>query len=281
MELAAAQMTRQMEAPMYAPRGPKGAPVEGENGNWRCIACNNVNFASRTTCNRCQAVKPDPETLAAAQAAALAAGPEAAYAPHQRPAKGGPPVEGEGGNWKCLMCGNVNFVQRMKCHRCQSDKALSVVDPSALAANPMAMMGYGAAGSGAAGMGFDLNSMAQLQQAALLGTDQAAAASMGMVSGQDAMATQIVAEKVAQMEQRQNTMAITVSALQQQVQQLQKQLTEQAFQLATQANVTSTLALKANESEAVADETAGGSVLGKRSSSADPNGGSNVAPALR
>jgi len=34
------------------------APVAGENGNWACEACGNVNFATREVCNRCQAPKP-------------------------------------------------------------------------------------------------------------------------------------------------------------------------------------------------------------------------------
>jgi hypothetical protein len=28
-------------------------PVEGENGNWKCLDCKNVNYARRTACNRC------------------------------------------------------------------------------------------------------------------------------------------------------------------------------------------------------------------------------------
>ena len=31
----------------------------GENGNWRCPACHNVNFSHRSECNRCAAQKPE------------------------------------------------------------------------------------------------------------------------------------------------------------------------------------------------------------------------------
>ena len=47
-------------APPAGPRG--GGPIEGENGNWRCPSCSNVNFFQRTACNRCQSAKPAPET---------------------------------------------------------------------------------------------------------------------------------------------------------------------------------------------------------------------------
>ena len=33
--------------------GSKG-PIEGIDGNWRCLACNNINYVQRSNCNRCQ-----------------------------------------------------------------------------------------------------------------------------------------------------------------------------------------------------------------------------------
>jgi len=38
-------------------RGNGKAPVDGVDGNWKCVSCGNVNFASRTKCNRCGAEK--------------------------------------------------------------------------------------------------------------------------------------------------------------------------------------------------------------------------------
>jgi len=38
------------------PRG--GRPVAGVDGNWACPECQNVNFAQRDACNRCQVPKP-------------------------------------------------------------------------------------------------------------------------------------------------------------------------------------------------------------------------------
>lgn len=48
--------------------GGKGkAPVPGEDGNWVCNECSNVNYAMRDLCNRCQAPKPTEEFTEADQ----------------------------------------------------------------------------------------------------------------------------------------------------------------------------------------------------------------------
>lgn len=36
---------------------------------------------------------------------------------------GGPPIAGVDGNWKCNMCGNVNFAIREACNRCQAPRS--------------------------------------------------------------------------------------------------------------------------------------------------------------
>lgn len=36
------------------------APVEGVDGNWRCLSCGNVNWAQRDLCHRCSSLKPTP-----------------------------------------------------------------------------------------------------------------------------------------------------------------------------------------------------------------------------
>lgn len=58
-----------------------GMPIAGIDGNWQCRQCNNVNFASRETCNRCG---------------------------------------GMGGNWTCGECGNLNYAHRLRCNRCDA-----------------------------------------------------------------------------------------------------------------------------------------------------------------
>ena len=47
------------ENPQPAGQGGGGAPQPGENGNWLCPACSNVNFPMRIVCNRCKAPRPD------------------------------------------------------------------------------------------------------------------------------------------------------------------------------------------------------------------------------
>lgn len=92
--------------PSAASRGP---PVAGVDGNWRCPACGNVNFAARQSCNRCQAPRPPPPRPEFAPAAGKGCGK-------------GPPAIGVDGNWKCLECGNVNFGHRNECNRCHAPR---------------------------------------------------------------------------------------------------------------------------------------------------------------
>eukprot|EP00312_Isochrysidales_sp_CCMP1244_P032499 CAMPEP_0202806872 /NCGR_PEP_ID=MMETSP1388-20130828/104852_1 /ASSEMBLY_ACC=CAM_ASM_000864 /TAXON_ID=37098 /ORGANISM="Isochrysis sp, Strain CCMP1244" /LENGTH=349 /DNA_ID=CAMNT_0049476859 /DNA_START=1 /DNA_END=1047 /DNA_ORIENTATION=+ len=46
---------------------PDGAPIVGLGGNWKCVqeSCGNINFPSRTVCNKCKAPKPTQADLAA------------------------------------------------------------------------------------------------------------------------------------------------------------------------------------------------------------------------
>lgn len=90
------------------------APVPGVDGNWSCPQCQNVNFAVREACNRCQAPKP-PE--AAAQYAGYGGCGGKGFV-----GRGGPPMAGVDGNWACSQCQNVNFQVREACNRCQAPK---------------------------------------------------------------------------------------------------------------------------------------------------------------
>ncbi|KAL1528911.1 hypothetical protein AB1Y20_010233 [Prymnesium parvum] len=113
---------REMELMMgVAPAGgmPRGAPVEGVNGNWRCTSCSNVNWEQRDVCHRCQTPKPPAEFLMHRQMEVANA--TAMMAMHGKmPGKG--PVEGLDGNWRCLNCHEVNWAQREECHRCKAGR---------------------------------------------------------------------------------------------------------------------------------------------------------------
>lgn len=67
-------------------------------GDWRCPQCNNHNFKFRTSCNRCQAVKPDDATIEP---------PRVDFRGKVRP-----------GDWTCCGCENRNFAFRDVCNRC-------------------------------------------------------------------------------------------------------------------------------------------------------------------
>lgn len=64
----------------------KMAPRAGENGNWSCSKCYNVNFPHRDKCNRCGA---HPKLL-----------------------------KDPFGDWTCQKCSNINFSYRLNCNRC-------------------------------------------------------------------------------------------------------------------------------------------------------------------
>lgn len=105
-------MQQMAMAPQYFQATPQhqgggrsgGAPVAGEDGNWKCNECSNVNFGMRDSCNRCKADKPPLSEIA------------------QEPVRGNKPIAGEGGNWECVSCQGVNFASREICFSCNANK---------------------------------------------------------------------------------------------------------------------------------------------------------------
>merc|ERR1711972_1048289 len=80
----------------------EGWPTSSRDGNWACPQCNNVNYAIRLSCNRCNAPKPEERPV-----------------PRR---SGRAPVAGVDGNWACPVCRNVNFATRSTCNRCGEAK---------------------------------------------------------------------------------------------------------------------------------------------------------------
>ena len=98
------------------PRGPR--PIEGQDGNWKCGVCAEINFASRTECHRCKS----PYATAALNTGGFGAGFGGTSMPMGNAKFGGAPIEGVGGNWRCTTCANVNFAKREHCNRCQASR---------------------------------------------------------------------------------------------------------------------------------------------------------------
>merc|ERR1712227_542097 len=81
-------------------------------GDWTCLSCNNINFAFRSVCNRCQQPKGAPENPEAYNAA--------------NPPK--PATTGKA-DWICPLCNNSNYAFRIACNRCRVPRESGGGDP--------------------------------------------------------------------------------------------------------------------------------------------------------
>lgn len=123
---------REEGIPVIVPPGFPGSPHPGgdnigaQEGDWRCGKCGNLNFRRRDQCRQCQAPKvmgiPVP---AAPTVTPLGAPPGSAPVPLAAArflgagAKGGTDnIEAAEGDWRCNLCGNLNFRRRTQCNRC-------------------------------------------------------------------------------------------------------------------------------------------------------------------
>eukprot|EP00667_Euglena_gracilis_P015451 EG_transcript_16079 len=128
--------------------------------SWRCAddGCRNINFPTRTACNKCGAARAQPQGRATIPPAALQhpgcwVCPDPACSNVNFPTRmrcnrcdtlrpaaplystpptvvsglqrlSGPSAAGQpqfpGGSWRCAGCRNVNFPQRTQCNRCQA-----------------------------------------------------------------------------------------------------------------------------------------------------------------
>jgi len=124
--------------------GMGGAPASGGNpnfrqGDWICAACQNHNYSSRETCNKCQGPKaqapPPPPVnygVAGMKGGKSYGGGPPRPAPYGGMPHGGAPFGGYGmamptnmrpGDWVCPACQNHNYSSRENCNKCQRPKA--------------------------------------------------------------------------------------------------------------------------------------------------------------
>ncbi|CAH0554445.1 unnamed protein product [Brassicogethes aeneus] len=101
------------EAELTPPPPPciKSSSGSGENLDWTCEECGNVNFARRINCNRC--FKARGPVTSSKRKLGTEIGKSAA-----EKSKGLFSAD----DWQCNKCGNVNWARRQQCNVCNAPK---------------------------------------------------------------------------------------------------------------------------------------------------------------
>jgi len=87
-------------------------------GSWSCVACGNINWPTRDTCNKRSCGRPRSEVDGGQPAA------PAPYAARPAGAQATPPE----GSWVCIACNNINWPTRDTCNKRMCGKPRAEVD---------------------------------------------------------------------------------------------------------------------------------------------------------
>lgn len=98
-----------------------GGDFKPSEGDWTCsdAGCGNVNFARRSSCNRCGIEKKEDKT----KKQGIEIGSSAA-----EKSKGLFSAD----DWQCTKCGNVNWARRSTCNMCNAPKLVEVEERTGL-----------------------------------------------------------------------------------------------------------------------------------------------------
>lgn len=98
-----------------------GGDFKPSEGDWTCsdAGCGNVNFARRSSCNRCGLEKKEDKT----KKQGIEIGASAA-----EKSKGLFSAD----DWQCTKCGNVNWARRSTCNMCNAPKLVEVEERTGL-----------------------------------------------------------------------------------------------------------------------------------------------------
>jgi hypothetical protein len=99
-------------------------------GDWNCPDCSAHNFASKTSCFKCNV--PKPENMPEEQAPQGGGGGYGGGAPHGGYGGGGGfQNQRREGDWDCGACSAHNYASRMACYKCNAPKGEAGEETSA------------------------------------------------------------------------------------------------------------------------------------------------------
>ncbi|VFQ87212.1 unnamed protein product [Cuscuta campestris] len=98
-----------------SPKRSLGNDHEMREGDWKCLKCEFINFASRSSCKRCSEAQPKQRLNSGER-----------EVPRRLTCNDTDMKEGD---WKCIKCEFVNFARRSSCKRCSEPQPKQLLNP--------------------------------------------------------------------------------------------------------------------------------------------------------